>query len=171
MNNEWKDIKGYEDLYQICTDGRVATLHNKGRGLFLKGYITPHGYKRVRLYKNKKARNVFVHRCVAEAFLGGGIGLEVNHKDGNKLNNYVDNLEWVTRQGNCQHSYDAGLRKPLIKGERNPHNKISGHQVRRIRLMKELSPHMSQREISLLYDIGRSSVGRILSKKSWSHIT
>lgn len=99
---KFKDIEGYEGLYQITSWGRVYSLiANK----FMKTELTDKGYLRVKLRKNKKAKNHKVHRLVASAFIPNMKNLpQVNHKDGNKQNNSVTNLEWITDSDNKQHA-------------------------------------------------------------------
>ena len=97
---EWRDIVGYEGLYKISNVGNV--MNNKGR--ILKLMLT-NGYPTVNLYKNRKMRSLSVHRLVAEAFIPNPMSLPiVNHKDENKVNNSVDNLEWCTKQYNTTYS-------------------------------------------------------------------
>ena len=114
MNEIWKDIKGYEGLYQISNLGQVKSLARPinnfnqccGKDKILKGGIK-RGYRQVILLKDKKRKYASVHRLVAEAFLPNPRNLPIiNHKDENKLNNKVDNLEWCTvkyntNYGNC----------------------------------------------------------------------
>ena len=106
MTEIWKDIVGYEGLYQVSNLGNVKRLKGyKGRG---KGYIVEehlikpsinsHGYQNVVLCKNGKTKTFSMHRLVAIAFLDNSDNLpEVNHKDEDKTNNCVDNLEWCDR--------------------------------------------------------------------------
>lgn len=107
----WKDIKGYEGFYQSSTFGRARSLdtYRKSRngtvrfckGRILKLKTNNQGYLQVNLYKNGKVKTFRVHRLVAEAFLPNPDNLpEVNHKDENKLNNCVSNLEWCTSSYN-----------------------------------------------------------------------
>ena len=99
----WKDIKGYEGMYQISNLGRVKSLkmkkeHNK---YLLKPYSTKNGYLRVSLSKNNKYKGPLIHRLVAIHFLDNPNNYpEVNHKDENKENNCVNNLEWCDRKYN-----------------------------------------------------------------------
>ena len=109
MTEIWKDIVGYEGLYQVSNLGNVKRLKGyKGRG---KGYIVEEhliqpsinsrGYQNVILCKNGKTKTFTMHRLVAIAFLDNSEKLpQVNHKDENKLNNCVDNLEWCDSQYN-----------------------------------------------------------------------
>lgn len=104
MNKEiWKDISGYEGLYQVSNLGRVKSLENRSnhkKEKILASHIR-NQYYGVTLYKDSHYKNYTIHRLVAEAFIPNPDNLpEVNHKDENKLNNYVDNLEWCTRQYN-----------------------------------------------------------------------
>lgn len=106
---EWKDIIGYEGYYQISSYGRVK---NTKTGRILSGDINNAGYRRVCLYTPVR-KKFFIHRLVASHFCDGyRDGLVVNHKDGNKLNNLPENLEWVTRSENDLHAYSLNLRKP-----------------------------------------------------------
>ena len=116
----WKDIKGYEGKYEISNFGRVKSHVKIGTPTYYKTPIlsTP-GYYTVCLSKDGKvSRSVGIHRLVAEAFVENTdkTKTEVNHKDGDKLNNYYENLEWVTRKENNEHAIKSGLRtyvKPI----------------------------------------------------------
>lgn len=108
MNNEiWKDIEGYEGLYQVSNKGRVKSFHS-GEGKIMKPGTHPLGYKSVTLFKDKKGKVAKVHRLVAQAFIPNPENLPViNHKDENPSNNNVENLEWCTQKynlnyGTCQ---------------------------------------------------------------------
>ena len=104
----WKDIKGYEGLYQISNKGRVKTLgNNKTRKEKIRDGKIDRGYKRILLCKNGKKKQCLIHRLVAEAFLPNPDNLPVvNHKDENKLNNNVENLEWCTQAYNVNYSHN-----------------------------------------------------------------
>lgn len=110
----WKDIEGYEGYYQVSNLGRVKSLGNKSnhkQPIILKQALVL-GYKCVSLSKNRKAKMKKVHVLVAQAFLENKKkGLQVNHKDGNKRNNCVYNLEWVTASENVKHAFNMGLAK------------------------------------------------------------
>ena len=103
MDEIWRDIEGYEGLYQISNKGRVKSL-KWGKERILRPVIDKHGYMFVYLY-NDNARKYFkIHRLVAQAFIPNIYNLsEVNHKDENKLNNCVENLEWMTHIDNCNY--------------------------------------------------------------------
>ena len=105
----WKTIETYPD-YEVNTQGEVRRKNNKR---LLKPCITPSGYYRVNLRKNKKSYTAYIHRLVAEAFLSKAIDhIEVNHKDGDKSNNHVENLEWTTHAQNVQHAFSELKRQP-----------------------------------------------------------
>ena len=113
MNEEWRDIGGYEGLYQVSNLGRVRSLrdkNNKKRELILKPKIMRNGYLKVDLCKNGKQKTFTVHRLVATVFISNPKNFPVvNHKDENKLNNNVSNLEWCTvLYNNC---YGTRLKK------------------------------------------------------------
>ena len=115
----WKDIEGYEGLYQVSTCGNVKSLpkvRRNGTGTYiqkerlLKPSNTSTGYKKVELCKDGKRKGFKVHRLVAIAFIPNPDNKpEVNHIDGNKINNNIDNLEWVTSSENSVHAYETGL--------------------------------------------------------------
>lgn len=108
---EFKDIKGFEGLYQISNHGRIKTLIKRYSSVkYLKFGLVSSGYYSATLVKNKKRFTVSIHRLVALHFIGDS-DLCVNHKDCNKLNNKVENLEYVTYKGNMHHAIANGLMK------------------------------------------------------------
>lgn len=119
----WKPVVGYEGMYEVSNTGLVRGLdryvvHCNGVHQFVKGIMlnqktTYDGYKEVTLQKQHKPKCIRVHRLVAFAFLGNPPNekMEVNHIDGNKVNNNVSNLEWVTSSENQKHAYQMGLQK------------------------------------------------------------
>lgn len=116
MQEVWKDIKGYEGIYQVSNFGNVKSLDRAdctGRNLKGKLFSTKakkNNYITVRLLKNAKITTFSIHRLVALAFLPLVDGKNhVNHKDGNKQNNHVDNLEWCNMSENMKHAYKHGL--------------------------------------------------------------
>jgi len=112
MQEIWKDVNGYEGLYQVSNLGRVRSLERKatdGRQInerILKPAFDVGKYLTVALHKNKKQKTHKVHRLVAFAFIKNPNNKpHVNHIDGNKSNNRVDNLEWCTQLENNRHSF------------------------------------------------------------------
>lgn len=126
LKRKWKEVKGYEGRYIVSNYGEIISLpryknnHNQLQYVEPKDMI-PHvnnknGYVYVMLYKDTEEKNIRLHRIVAEAFIPNPNNLpQVNHIDGNKQNNRVDNLEWCTGSKNIKHAYKTGLRKPRTK--------------------------------------------------------
>lgn len=122
---KWVDIIGYEGIYQISDLGRVKRLktevirNNQGNftkdEMIKKPHITPKGYVRIQLTNKGQSKNYFIHTLVANHFIGRKDNKQVNHKDGNKLNNSVNNLEFLTSSENLQHAYDNDLRESNVK--------------------------------------------------------
>ena len=107
--NDKIEVKGYEGLYSVTQDGRIWSHIN---GKWLKPGDSGTGYKFVILYKDGIKTKCPVHRLVAKTFSDNPEGkLQVNHIDGDKTNNHINNLEWVNQSENNQHAWDIGLRK------------------------------------------------------------
>lgn len=105
----WKEIPNYEGLYQISNFGNVKSLiSNK----ILKPSKDRFGYVRFNALKDKKPKTLRIHRLVMEIFNPINTTMQVNHIDGNKLNNHIDNLEWCSDSDNKKHAYKLGLMKP-----------------------------------------------------------
>ena len=133
MEEIWKDIEGYEGLYQVSNLGRVKSLGRKvkkinGKMNVCEKILKPgigNGYKKVSLWKNNSSKMFLIHRLVALAFIPNNENLPiVNHKDENRLNNAVDNLEWCTYEYNNNYgTIRERMSKTLsgrYKGEKNP---------------------------------------------------
>ena len=115
MEEIWKDIQGYEGLYQVSNYGRIRSFKRMKNNKEARQFkLTPNstGYISVGLRKNGKKILYQVHRLVAESFIPNPENKpQVNHIDGNKTNNHISNLEWVTASENTQHAYKMGLAK------------------------------------------------------------
>lgn len=122
MDEVWREVKGYEGIYEVSNLGRVRSLERfrKNNGglqktpqrLLSLDRVNHKGYVLVHLSKNGTNKNISLHRLVADAFIPNPGGkAQVNHKDGDKRNNSVDNLEWVTGKENINHAFDAHLFK------------------------------------------------------------
>ena len=112
----WRQVEGFEDAYEVSSDGRVRNVRN---GNLLAGSISANGYVRVSLSANGRSKQTSVHRLVAEAFVEKPVGKgEVNHKNGDKQDNSAENLEWVSRSENVTHAYyELGYRIKPVRAE------------------------------------------------------
>jgi hypothetical protein len=111
----FKNIDGYNGIYEISSNGEIIS-NNFGKRKVLKQSIMTSGYKMIVLKKDGKQKSLSIHRLLSIHFLPNENNLpQVNHKDGDKLNNDLSNLEWCTRSQNMQHMYDTGLKtyKPM----------------------------------------------------------
>lgn len=139
----WKDIPGYESLYEVSSLGRVRSSlgkttsssrfpHRVWKQRILKQKVHVKGKRRdarVCLWKNGQEKTFLVSRLVASAFLGAREGMTVNHIDGNSENNCIENLEWMTIQENLKHAFDTGLcdgfcRKTVLKNTKSGEEKV-----------------------------------------------
>ena len=124
MMEIWKAVPGAE-AYQVSSLGRVK----KGARIYALTRNTPNGYYRASI----NGKKIYVHRLVAEVFIGRGEG-EVDHIDGNKINNSVENLRWVTPSENKKHSFE--FPRMERKGARSPVRMITGNSVCTFNSMK-----------------------------------
>ena len=160
-----KDVCGYEGLYKVDENGNVFSVRNNK---LLKRMMFPSGYEYVHLCNGKGKTKLFrVHRLVAETFIPNPNNLpEVNHKDGDKLNNNVKNLEWCTNVENMRHSVETGLRN--IKGENNPSAKLTVKDV--INIRKEYIPKSKEFGTVALarkYGVTNVMIGKIIRNECW----
>lgn len=139
MENEiWKDIKGYEGLYQVSNLGRIKSLERKSKTKGNVEYIKKekvlkerfsHGYVSVILYKNGTKKNFRVHRLVAKAFLVNPKNLpQINHINFNRSDNRIENLEWVTAKENIQHNFKNGNVEKIIKNAKSVGKRYGGNK-------------------------------------------
>ena len=121
MSETWKDVAGYEGLYQVSDRGNVRSRRRHGsRGGILKPGTNGKGYLWVMLSLNGKTNVLYVHRLVAEAFIPNPSNFPViNHKDENPANNSVDNLEWCTQKYNCNYGTFGSKIAAKLKGRFN----------------------------------------------------
>lgn len=170
--DEYKTIKGFPS-YSISATGVVVNrneYHN--RISYLKSRKRKDGYHVISLSKDNKAKYFYLHRLIADHFIPNPKNKKyVNHKDGDKSNNRVSNLEWCTASENSQHAIDNGMYKPpIFKGEDHSRSKITDDTVRSIRALYE-GGNYTQTKLSEMYGIGQTHISRIVRGESWSHVS
>jgi HNH endonuclease len=160
-----KEIKGFPNYY-INIDGEVFST-KRGAIKKLKPRITQFGYIRVALYINDHAYHKAVHRLVCQSFHPDYCEeLQVNHINGIKTDNKLENLEMCTALENQLHAYRIGL-KSGVKGSKNHYSKLTEFQVKEI---KKLLPHHTQKYLAEKYKVNPVTINDISTGRTWSHI-
>ena len=153
MEEQWKPIEGYEG-YQISNFGRVKSFKRHQRGEILKPSLGKIGYLYINLRKNNETKHFYIHRLVAQAFVPNSFNKPcINHLNGIKTDNRIENLEWVTYGQNLTHAYDKGLRK----------SKLTSEQVIYIR---ENHNGLKQNELAELFHVDISLIAAIQTGKA-----
>jgi hypothetical protein len=175
QNEKKKSVRGYEGIYEVSIYGNIFSLKRRDRmgrrieGKQLSPSILSMGYPGVTLCNNGKEKKALVHRLVAEAFLENPDELpQVNHKDGNKENNHLENLEWVSSKQNIAHSIEMGLKVTAV-GERASKAKLTESDVIKIRELLKNSD-LSLRAIARNYNVHHKTIANIRDNKNWTHI-
>ena len=195
MEEIWKDVKDYEGIYQVSNKGSIKRLAGVFSGANQFGQwetykdeyvfspsLDSKGYPQVALCIGKQKRTARVHRLVAEAFLkepssslveecnkAGVKYVLVNHKDGNPLNNCIDNLEWCSPKYNNEHSVEIGTHTS-VKGEDNHNAVLSEEDVLTIYRMAHRNV-ISQEKIGEMFGVKQITVPNIKTGRSWSWLT
>jgi len=127
MSEMWKNIPLCKGKYQISSHGNIRSLiATKGgvRTTLLKTQVDSKGYKRIRISIDGDKRSYKIHRLVASAFIPNVEGKpQVNHMDGDKINNHVSNLEWVDNAENCRHAMETGLWTNVFEASKKSNEK------------------------------------------------
>lgn len=176
MEEIWKDIDGYEGLYQVSNLGRVRSLdrvvvYSNGRECLHKGKIinnhdNGHGYRYITLTNGGKRKNHYVHRIVAEAFIINEDCLpEVNHIDNDRSNNDITNLEWCSKKENMNHMIKQDRQ---IKGSDVHCSKLNEEKV--IEIRKLISQGESYGSIADKFNICKQTISNIKLHKIWKHV-
>lgn len=161
----WKPVKDYEGYYEVSNLGRVKSLVGYNgkeyieREKILKNSIQISGssYKRyaVTLSIKSKVKHCKVHKLVAETFVPNPNNYKIiNHKDGNSLNNHIDNLEWCTMSDNLQHAYIMKLKKSKI------------HNMDRQQVVNMLNSGLMQKDIAKILKISEHTIMRFIKKEN-----
>jgi len=172
---EWKSIPGFS-RYEASNLGRIRSLNYKrtGKVVVLKPALSEDGYLATMLLSdNGRYCSWKVHRFVTLTFFGEREpGMQVNHKDGVKTNNSIDNLEYCTSSQNVRHAYENWLEKPL-KGQDNPFAKLRNEDVLFIRrVANEGGRYYGRKGLAERFGISECHVKEIVNKRrgAWSHI-
>lgn len=164
----WRPIPGYSN-YEASSLGRIRSLRGKrnSNGTFRPGRMLKiflhNGYPVLRIWNDGKAKSFKVHRLMMFAFYGVST-LHVNHKNGIKTDNRLENLEYVTPAENNRHAYAIGL-KHAAKGESNPNAKLTSEKVKEIR-----SSTKTHKELAQIYGVDKSIIHDVKTYKSWKHV-
>ena len=179
---EWKIIKSTNGLYEASSTGEIqrkkgVVRNNPNGGVRTVGgkplsqKTKSNGYKEVNLYVDTQiGKSRYVHRLIAEAFIGDiQDGMCINHKDGDKSNNHISNLEIVTYSENSKHAYETGLSVSKgMKGSNHPRATISESDVLNIR--HDHSIGIPPNRLSEKYGMPKSTICKIVYRATWKHI-
>jgi hypothetical protein len=168
---QWRPIPQMDMYYIACEDGRIASTTRKTsggrtiRGRVLKLQKTTSGYYFFQARTPFFSGSMLAHRAVLSAFTGGIKNMDVNHLDGNKINNALENLEWASRSENQLHAANAGL-KPT--GAQSHLSRLTEENVREIRRL--LSEGVPQSRIALQHGVSQTAVSKIKTNKKWKQL-
>lgn len=168
---QWMDIPDWDGKYQISNHGRLRSIGGKYSKSCPDGYVTIGsidvlGYRTITMRRPGTRSQHRVHTMVASAFLkkpNDGRTYWVNHKDGNKLNNHISNLEWVLPKDNCAHAVRTGLFN--LKGERHPMSKLCESQVLKMRDLR--ASGMTYSELSKSFGVSRRQASDVVRGVNW----
>jgi hypothetical protein len=173
--DEWRPIPGSDGLYSVSSYGRVrsepiqTSRVGRRRGRVLKCYPNSKGYFQFRMSLRDRAVTMKVHRAVALAFLGPRpCGAQINHKSGDKRDNSVRNLEYVSGRRNVQHSWEAGLCSvEHRRGERSVIAKLTPDAVREIRRRHE---NTTLSDLARRFGVTKQCIHQVITGKTWRHV-
>jgi len=164
------DVPGFEGLYGINKSGDIFSyISNKT----IKPYLHRDGYLQIYLCKNGKKKNIKIHRLVAQIFVPNiNNKPQVNHKNGNKKDNYFENLEWCTPSENIKHAFKIGLKCITENGMKaSSKNGIARRKLRHddIEKIKKLhdKKEYSQRQLAKMFSVGQTAINRIVNNKTY----
>jgi hypothetical protein len=167
---EWPRVKG---IY-LRDDGQIfSEIGITFRKIFAKGRTDKYGYYATCYIPKSELgskKSFFIHRIVCETFHPNEnfLDMEVNHIDGNKLNNHPSNLEWSTKSHNRKHAYSIGL-NPIVKkqGSNNGKSKLDNIQVS---VIKSIRSELTQATLAAYFKVSQTNIGCILNGKNWMHV-
>lgn len=165
MNEIWKQVKGFSN-YEVSNFGNVRSVISKK---LLHPYSSKlrEGYCYISLQQNGKRKNYLLSQLIARHFIDNPLNKpQVNHKSGNKLDNSVSNLEWVTAKENIQHAIRNGWMAEPLYGSKSPAHKVDEKQVMEIRKLEKEG--MRHKDIAKIYGLGVSTVTHIVNGTRWA---
>ena len=167
-DEQWRDVVGYEGLYQVSNFGRVKSFH-KGKVIIRKPVTLSDGYQQVSLDKNGKRKCMGIHVLVAKMFIPNPENKPmVDHYDRNPANNTVRNLSWVTNSENQRRAVELGSKKC---GCDNPRSNLSPEQVREIRrLYVRRSHEFGSVALAKMFGVSVSTIKRIVNGTSYKNV-
>lgn len=173
MKEIWKEIQGYVGLYQVSNLGRVKSKNRnwKNNDKIIRQGKDRDGYLQIVLYKNKIGKMFKVHRIVALAFiLNPENKPQVNHINGIKDDNRVENLEWCTSKENMTHAWKINLSNSVhCQGEKCHLSKLTEDDIYVIKGLLEHTS-LSQTKIAEIFDVKQNTISRIKLNKRWKHL-
>lgn len=160
----WKNIEGFRELYQVSNLGRIRRRDNKK---ILTPLTLTKGYKGVRLYyEKKKATTKKIHRLVAQHFIPNPLNLpQVNHKDGDKANNKVSNLEWCSNDYNMNHAIEHHL---ILQGERRGKSKCTESSLKLLQRLIDYG--FTIKQLSIIYGICKQAMKQIIRNQTYKNL-
>lgn len=171
FDEEWRDIPGYEEFYEVSNKGRVRTKKSRLRGYdagtLLFQTATADGYLGTTLLRNSEKKRINVHRLVMLAFVGEPGELDVNHKNGIKADNRLENLEYVTHLENMRHSLHV-LKVYRAQGERHGSARLNADQVRDIR--RRAAAGETRKALAQEFQVTTTAIATIVLRRRWKHI-
>lgn len=179
MKEHWKEIKGNREIYEVSNLGNVRTKDREGaRGRKIKGHVlTQHdnsnGYPRCGMNIDGKPKSYLVHRLVAKLFIPNPDNKpDVNHKNGDKHDNSVKNLEWCTKSENEKHAWKNGLKRDVAtKGELHGMHKLSRKDVEYIRENHiRNGGSMKTGRLAKMFSVNPQTITEIVSERIWRSI-
>lgn len=176
MSEIWKDIPGHENSYRVSNMGNVCSVDRidhtgrRRKSVSLKPTITYKGYLTVHTCLYGKSRSWFVHKLVLMTFVGPcPDNNQINHKNGDRKDNRLTNLEYVTPHENSMHAFKYGRRRSNLTGDKHWSAKLVANEIKAIRLLYG-SGKYTQIDLADIFHVGQGHIGKIINREKWTHI-
>ena len=171
IKEEWRIIENTKEAYEASNTGFIRRTKPYRNITYAGRILNPahdkNGYPQVTIWIDGKKRAYLVHRIIARTYMGERKdGYTVNHKDGNKLNNNIENLEYVTNAENIEHAIKNGLRADQ-RGTKNPQSKLTDDDVYKIRSLLDT---ITQKEIGKMFGVKKPAIADIKHGRTWAHL-